>query len=116
MNLYEVKTIASGLAFPGGITLGPDGSIYVVETGMGDDGPVIPGPPLAGVNLTYGPTGAVTRIHKSVHERIITGLPSFREIDLATGELRPTALGAHDLGFDESGDLLLLMGYATEPV
>jgi hypothetical protein len=111
---YNVQTIASGLDFPGGIALGPDGAIYVVETGSGGPGPVIPGPPLAQTNQTYGPTGAVTRIHNGVQERIITGLPSFQEIEIETGEFRPTALGPHDIKFDESGDLIVLMGYGTD--
>ncbi len=93
--------IMSGLNGPRGLTLGPDGGIYVVEAGAGGAGPCIE-------NRCFGRTGAVSRLLNGVQQRIITGLSSHA---LPSGD---QATGPNDMAFQGS-DMLVLMGLALNP-
>lgn len=74
-----MQVIATDLNNPRGLTVGPDGGLYVAESGLGGDScyALDPGDPEA---LTcIGGTGSVTRIENGVQERIATGLPSLAD-------------------------------------
>jgi hypothetical protein len=74
-----VTTVASGLDNPRGLAFGPDGSLYVAESGRGGEGPCFPGP--EGADVCFGTSGAITRVRHGRQSRIITGLPSTAEAD-----------------------------------
>lgn len=73
------RVVATGLNNPRGLTIGPDGGIYVAEGGTGgtDCYQVDPGDPT--FVMCVGTTGSVTRIENGVQERIATGLPSMAD-------------------------------------
>jgi glucose/arabinose dehydrogenase len=57
----KLKVVADGLDNPRGIGFGPDGALYVAESGSGGPGPenCIPSPE-GGAPACFGRTGAVT--------------------------------------------------------
>jgi hypothetical protein len=73
------RVVATGLNNPRGLTIGPDGGIYVAEGGTGgaDCYQVDPSDPT--FVACIGTTGSVTRIENGVQERIATGLPSMAD-------------------------------------
>ena len=90
----ELTVVAEGLDNPRGIGFGPDGALYVAESGSG--GPSAPGNCIQspeGGEACFGRTGAVTRITRRGQHRVLTGLPSVAE---AGGV---AASGPVDLGF-----------------
>ena len=96
---------------PRGLIFGPEDALYITEAGRGGDGPRIPGP-TPDVELSYGATGAISRIDDGIQDQVITGLPSLIEVDVATNEVQPTtALGPHSIGFGEDGEAFVLIGY-----
>ena len=86
-----LTVVADGLDNPRGIGFGPDGALYVAESGSGGSGPCIESP--EGGESCFGRTGAVTRITKRSQHRVLTGLPSTAE------EGGVAASGPVDLGF-----------------
>lgn len=74
-----MQVVATGLNNARGLTIGPDGGIYVAEAGTGgsDCYQVDPGDPT--FIMCVGATGSVTRIENGVQERIATGLPSLAD-------------------------------------
>ena len=88
----DVKVIASGLNSPRGLVFGPDGALYVAESGKGGDGPCFEGP--EGPSC-FGESGSVTRISMSGDQsRVLTGMPSIAA--KGTGE---AGLGPSDVSF-----------------
>ena len=87
-----LKVVAKGLDNPRGIGFGPDGALYVAESGSGGPGPenCIESPEGP---ACFGRTGAVTRITKRSQHRVLSGLPSVAE------EGGVGATGPVDLGF-----------------
>ena len=69
-----LKVVAEGLNNPRGIGIGPDGALYVAESGKGGTGLCIPGP--EGDQACFGRSGSVTRITRHSQQRVLTGLPS----------------------------------------
>lgn len=72
----SMPVVATGLNNARGLTIGPDGGLYIAEGGVGGDScyALDPGDPDA---LTcIGATGSVTRVENGIQERIATGLPS----------------------------------------
>ena len=69
-----LKVVAEGLNNPLGIGIGPDGALYVAESGKGGTGVCIPGP--EGDQACFGRSGSVTRITRHSQQRVLTGLPS----------------------------------------
>ena len=98
-----LKVVADGLDNPRGISFGPDGALYVAESGSGGPGPenCIPSPE-GGAPACFGRTGAVTRITKRSQHRVLTGLPSVAE------EGGVAAIGPVDLGFSRRAGYLLI--------
>jgi len=86
-----LKVVAEGLNNPRGIGIGPDGALYVAESGSGGAGPCIPS--AEGGETCFGRTGSVTRITRHSQRRVLTGLPSVAE------EGGVAAAGPVDLGF-----------------
>jgi glucose/arabinose dehydrogenase len=120
---YELSVFAHGLPYPTGITLSPDGQVFVSEAGIagfpgqvvqlhgdGSESVIATGfkPPVTGVMwhdgwLYVSQTGAITRIRPDGSNRqdIITGLP---------------ALGDHNTNmvvFGPNGKLYFSQGSAT---
>jgi hypothetical protein len=96
-----LTVVAKGLNNPRGIGFGPDGALYVAESGSGGTGPCIESGP-EGAPSCFGPTGSVTRITRHSQHRVLTGLPSVSE---AGGV---AATGPVDLGFSGRSGYLLL--------
>ena len=69
-----LEVVADGLDNPRGIGFGPDGALYVAESGSGGPGPdnCIASP--EGGQACFGRTGAVTRITRRSQHRVLTGL------------------------------------------
>jgi hypothetical protein len=86
-----LKVVAEGLNNPRGIGIGPDGALYVAESGKGGNGLCIPGP--EGDDACFGRSGSVTRITRHSQQRVLTGLPSTAAPD------GTAAAGPVDLGF-----------------
>ena len=95
-----LKVVADGLDNPRGIGFGPDGALYVAESGSGGSGPCIQSP--EGGEACFGRTGAVTRITRHAQHRVLTGLPSL------AGEGGVAASGPVDLGFSGWTGYLLI--------
>jgi hypothetical protein len=92
---------------PRGLEFGPDGALYVVETGStAVNGPCVP---TARGQWCVSNTGAVTRLQNGVRQRIAQGLPSV--VDPNTAEIG----GANDIGFVGRGHALVTIGLGTDP-
>lgn len=91
---YAARTVASGLNSPRGVTIGPDGALYIAESG-------VPGSGLSA-------SGSVTRVSGGVQTRILTGLPS---VTGPTGD----ATGPQDIAFAADGTGYLLFGLGLNP-
>jgi hypothetical protein len=100
------KTIMSFLDNPRGLAQGPDGAIYVTEAGHGGTGPCAT---MAGVNMCYGPTGAIARLKKYVVTRVATGLPSYAP---ASGNASTGPIG---ICFDSAGRSFVTYGLRASP-
>ena len=95
-----LKVVAKGLNNPRGIGFGPDGALYVAESGSGGTGKCVPSP--EGTEACFGRTGSVTRITRHSQRRVLTGLPSVAE------EGGVAATGPVDLGFSGWTGYLLI--------
>jgi hypothetical protein len=108
------STLADKLDNPRGTTFGPDGSLYIAETGRGGDGKdsrCIPSPSSQFIPLCAGDTGSLIRITpEGKQETILSNLPS-----LALTPSGEQGAGPADIKFDSKGDAYLLMGYAGNP-
>jgi sugar lactone lactonase YvrE len=96
----ELRVVAEGLNNPRGIGIGPDGALYVAESGKGGAGPCIAGP--EGDQACFGRSGSVTRITRHSQQRVLTGLPSTAAPD------GTAASGPVDLGFSGWTGYLLI--------
>jgi len=66
-------TIMSGLDSPRGLAIGPEGALYVVESGHGGTSPCAL---IRTITFCLGPSGAVSRWFHGTQERVLEGLPS----------------------------------------
>lgn len=103
------SVIADNLYNAGGLSFGPDGSLYVTEAGTGGNGSCVPPASGEGESLCYGTSGAITKIANGTQERILTGLPSLALSDGTGGS------GPRDIKFDATGKAYVLIGYAADP-
>ena len=83
----QIEIVAEGLVAPRGVTIAPDGSIYVAEAGSGGE-TCMPGP--RGGDMCMGPTGAVTRVADGTSSRVIEGLALGRRRARIRGASRPS--------------------------
>ena len=97
------QVVATGLNGPYKLTEGPDGAIYVAESGTGgDDCVTIVGPEGEEIEGCVGNSGSVMRIGPLGNGRTVIGLPSLA----AGGE----AVGPSAVDFDSSGQMYVLIG------
>ena len=99
-------TIAQGLANPRGITVAPNGTVFVAEAGLGGDGTCFDGPE---GKVCFGLSGAVTRIDANGPTRVIEGLPSL------AGDGGALATGPHGISLLGTGNLYLTTGLGADP-
>ena len=116
---WSHEVVAENLNNPRGMDIGPDGNLYVLETGEGtpaDDPNVedalsvefIPGL----VSQRAGYTAAITQIdlENGTQERIYEGLPSTIEYNPNTGEDRIISIGSNGLAIGEDGTVWISSG------
>lgn len=103
-----VTTIAHGLNSPRGLAFAPNGSLYVAEAGRGGAGPCFEGP--EGGSVCFGRTGAVTKIDKGKHYRVLKGLPSFADEEDGTNGIGPS-----DIAFRDDGRMYVSVGLGADP-
>lgn len=103
---YVGQIIATGLDNPRGLAFGPDGTLYVAESGTFNPG----GPVATGGEgpAAYGNSGAITSINNGVQTRVITGLPSL------TSTASGSASGPQDVAF-YNGTGYFLVGLGANP-
>jgi hypothetical protein len=107
----SLTTIATDLNNARGITFGPDGSIYVGETGLGGNGNCQGSPSTGGQPICAGNTGSVTKIAPDGQQsRIFDGFES-----LALQPSKQQGAGPQQLTFDSQDNAYLLTGYAGNP-
>jgi len=109
LQKLRIEVLASGLDSPRKLSFGADGALYVAEAGRGGTGASIPSPSQPGAVLSYGATGAITRIQNGVAQRVVTGLPS---LALPDGS---DAAGVNDIEFDANGNAYAIIGFASNP-
>jgi hypothetical protein len=104
------ELILSGLANPRGLTFGPDGALFVAEAGRGgapaNSGPCIV---LFAQTMCYGASGAITRLLNGVQERVVTGMPSYAQINSGRAE------GPNAISMNGFGNAYVTIGLEADP-
>lgn len=107
----SLEVLADGLNNARGINFGPDGDIYVGETGLGGNGRCQPSPSAQFENICAGNSGSVTRVTPDgQQERVLENLES-----LALENSQEQGAGPQELQFDSLGNAYLLTGNAGNP-
>ena len=111
VSAQTVQSVATGLDNPRGLALGPDGAIYVAESGRGGTTTLCqpaPTPPFA--PRCFGTSGAITRVTATPgqQQRVVAGLPS---IAVASGA---EASGPADIDFG-FGSAWVSIGWGGDP-
>ena len=105
-------TVAGGLNNPVGITFGPDGSLYVGETGTGGDTDRCQTSPFESLKICAGQSGSLTKVDlgTGTQTRVITNFDSTAyQPSLEQGS------GLQEIAFDSEGNAYLLAGYGGYP-
>jgi hypothetical protein len=100
---YVASVVASGLNNPRGLAFGPDGGLYIAESGFNDASV----PPGGTFNILS--TGSITRVLGGTQSRIVEGLPSIYNAvmnDMA---------GPQDIAFDATGTGYVIVGLGADP-
>ena len=116
---WSHEVVADNLKNPRGMDIGPDGNLYILETGEGTpaDDPnaedalsvqFIPGL----VSQRAGYTAAITQIdlENGGQERIYEGLPSTIEYNPNTGEDRIVSIGSNGMAIADDGTVWISSG------
>jgi len=99
--------VMRGLNSPIGMTIGPDGGLYVAEAGLPEiNGPCVPVHRMS--SNCHSGTGSISRLLDNLQERIITGLPSAYNAD------HNDVIGPHHLSFSNS-NLFVTIGWGGPP-
>jgi hypothetical protein len=102
--------VMQNLYSPKGLAFGPEGALYVAETGTGvANGACIPAGDGGGAACWSG-TGSVSRYWKGRQERVAEGLPSLAEASGAG----PVA-GPQDVSFQGRGNMYVTIGLGANP-
>lgn len=101
------RMIATGLDNPRQLSFDSRGNLYVAEAGRGGSGPCQSGPERD--DVCYGTTGAITRIGRHSHRRVVRHLPSLAAKD------GTAAIGPADVAVDGRGHYLLTIGLGADP-
>jgi len=104
----NVEVIATGLRNPRGMDFGPDGALYVAESGRGGRGPCIL--TSAGALECLGSNGAITRIEPGSKDQVVQRLPSIAAHELSGGN----AIGPSNISF-HGDDAYFTVGLAADP-
>jgi hypothetical protein len=117
------EVVATGLANPRGLDVGPWGTVYVTEAGVGGNGPCV-GNEETGTSCV-GATGAVTLIGHGEQRRVLEGLPSIAPVptEPPPGDDGPVpaeppgddALGPSDISLSGRGGAYLTVGLGQDP-
>ncbi len=120
------SVVASGLLNPRGMAFGPDGNLYVLETGAGEpanapgasSAPVIPFIPGL-VSERGGDTGGIVKIDITSpaggQTQVLSGLSSFREFNPTTGQDRVISEGQNGLTITPDGTVYIAAGGGLDP-
>jgi hypothetical protein len=102
------SVIMTGLNAPKQLAFGPEGALYVAETGTGAAGSsCIPAGDTDAL-ACYSLTGSITRYWKGEQERVVTGLPSLG----IGGEV---VAGPQDVAFQGRGNMYVTIGLGADP-
>ena len=106
------EVVATGLANPRGLDVGPWGTVYVTEAGTGGSEACVESQEMG--TSCVGATGAVTRIGHGGQRRVLEGLPSIAPVATELGHEGDDALGPSDLSFSHRG-AYLTVGLGQNP-
>ncbi len=108
----SLTTIAEGFDNARGLTYGPDGDLYLGETGRGGDGKCQPSPSVAYAQICEGNTGAIAKINPETGEtsNVISNFES-----LALQPSGYEGAGPQDVKFDDQGNGYFISGWAGNP-
>jgi len=108
----SLTPIAEGFDNARGLTYGPDGNLYLGETGSGGDGACQPSPSTGFQDICAGNTGAIARINpeSGQTDNVVSNFDS-----LALQPSGYEGAGPQQLSFDSSGSAYFISGYAGNP-
>ncbi len=99
-----------GLNAPRGITIGPDGAIYVAESGSAFNTDTAEFVVVRGTYFYYGETGSISKWEGGVQSTVFSGLPTLYAPSI------DEAVGPSDLAFSPEGDFYLSIGMGLDLV